>query len=372
MTTIIISSRELLNKCYNLARVINSKNSLPILDNLRFEVDGCKLHITASDSEHFAIAHIELQDELANHVFGVNARTMVTALKELPEQPLTLEIDNTTCTVHYNNGHFNMPLAESILEYPMFPKMHETSSLTISVESLKRIFSKAPIFAASDELRPVMNGICFNFDDKLEAVASDGHALIKMIENCTHEGNGSFIMSLKTAKLAEAFIGKDDEQITIGHNRTHSYIKFAEYELYSRMIEGKYPNYNSVIPQNYTDFIEFNRADLLYSVKRVGVFSNAASQLLKFTISGFELNVKGEDVDFYTKAEETLMVDKVGNDLKIGFKAGLTQTILSSFTDERLRMKYLDGTRATLFSPADADESDHSMIVIQMPMMLND
>ena len=371
MTTFTISSREVLNKCNALARVINNKNTLPVLDNLRFVTSKFQLDITASDAEHFAVAHVKLQDELPNLTFGINPKTMIAVLKELPEQPLTIVVGDSSCTINYNNGHFNMPLVD-MEEYPVFPKIVDAASLTVSVESLKRIFSKATAYAANDELRPVMNGICFNFDDKLEAVASDGHALIKITENCTHEGSGRFIMSLKTAKLAESFIGKEEGNITISHTKTHSYIQFSEYELYSRMVEGNYPNYNSVIPTNYTEYIEFNRTDLLNSVKRVGVFSNAASQLLKFTIEGFQLNVKGEDIDFSTKAEETMMVDKVGKDMFIGFKAGLTQNVLSTFSDERMKMQYLDQSRAAVFLPAEPQDQDHSIIVIQMPMMLND
>lgn len=372
MRTFTISSKELLNKCNNLARVINSKNTLPILDNFIFEVDVNEVRIVASDNEHFAIAHIQLNEESGNFMFGVNAKNMVLALKELPEQPLTVEVMDNQCIIHYNNGHFNMPLVEGVDEYPKFPNLQEATSLTVSTESLKRIFVKVPTFAANDELRPTISGISFNFDEKLDAVASDGHALIKITVPCTHYGKGRFIMSIKTAKLTEAFMGKEDTDVIFRHTHSHSYIKLTEYELYSRLIEGNYPNYNSVIPTNYTDFIEFSRADLLNSVKRVAVFSNAASQLLKFTVQGFELNIKGEDIDFSTMAEVTLMVDKAGRDLTIGFKATLTQTILSAFTDERLKMLYMDSSRAAVFVPAEKEETDHYIIVIQMPMMLND
>lgn len=370
MITFTVTSRELFNKCTNLARVINGKQALPVLDNFMFELKGYELRITASDSEHFAVAHIALQDEYAHCTFALNAKTMVTALKELPEQPLTIKVDETSCIIKYNNGHFNMPVVK-VDEYPVFPALNDTAELTLSAETLKRVFSRTPSFVSNDELRPVMCGVCFDFDEKLEVVASNGHVLIKLTEDCTHEGKGRFIMSLKTMKLSECFMGKEEESVTISHNSSHSYIKFADYELYSRLIEGKYPNYNAVIPDNYTDSITFDRVEMLNSVKRVSVFSNAASQLLKFTVSGFELNIKGQDIDFSTSAEETLMIEKEGKDMFIGFKATLTQQILSVFADTKIRMKYMDQSRAAIFVSEGTDSESSSMLVLQMPMLVN-
>ena len=327
--------------------------------------------ISASDTENHAIAHFVLNECSENATFGISAKTFVAALKEVPEQPLTITVKKNNCCIQYMNGQFNVPVV-SVEEYPNVPKLKEESHLSIPADTYRRIISKTCGYAANDELRPVMNGICFSFKEKLEAVASDGHALVKLTEECSHDGEGLFIMSLKTAKLSETYLAKSTDDVQISYTSSHLHIKAGGFDLYGRLIDGKYPNYNSVIPTNYCQYIEFNRTEMLNCVKRVSVFSNYASRLLKFHINGMQLGITGQDIDFSTKAEETLMVDKYGNDMFIGLKADLTQNILSSYSDERLKMHYMDQSRAVIFTPVETEDTQHSMLILLMPMMLND
>ena len=370
MNTIQISSRELYSKCDKLMRVINSKNALPILDNFIFKVKGTDMTISASDTENYATARLQLSDHSDSFEFGVNARTFVSALKEIPEQPLTIKVSNSGCVIRYANGRFNLPIVD-VTEYPGLPTLKEPQSVKLSYSSLDKILSKAPSFAGQDELRPIMSGICFAYGDgKLEAAASDGHSLIRFTEKCEGSGEGLFVMSTKTAKLAESFMGSEEENVTISHTNNHSYIKFESFELSSRLVEGKYPNYNAVIPNNYSDYIEFDRKELMSLARRVGVFANSASQLLRLELKGMELNIIGEDFDFSTKAQASMMVSKSGKDMNIGLKSTLILNNMNAFTAETLRMYYMDASRAVLFRPV--DEEDNSQVTIQMPMMLNE
>lgn len=371
MNTITISSRELFSKCDRLARVINSKNSLPALDNFLFKVTDGTMYISASDTENFATATLLLVDSMDTFEFGLNARTFVSALKEIPEQPITIEISNNGCIVRYTNGHFNLPVTD-VKEYPQFPKMREPNAVSLTTDALKRILSKTPAFAVQDELRPIMGGICFSYENrKLETAASDGHSLIRLTEECENDGKGLFVMSIKTAKLAESFMGEGEEKVTISHDATHSYVKFESFELTSRLVEGRYPNYNAVIPTNYTEYIEFDRKELMALVRRVGIFASSASQLLKLTISGMGLDITGEDFDFSTKAQASMMVVKNGRDISIGLKGSLIQTNLNAFTAERMYMYYMDASRAVVFRPVEEDD-EHQQLTLQMPMMLNE
>ena len=370
MNSFIISSRDLYTKCEKLGRVINSKNTLPVLDNLLFTVENGMMRISSSDTENFATGLVEVNECEGSFEFGLNARTFVSALKELPEQPLTIVVEESGCTIKYANGHFNLPIAD-VTEYPKFPNLKESSSLTISGESFKRVLSKAPAFAGQDELRPIMNGICFSYENqKLEAVASDGHGLIKLTEPCMNADKCLFVMSIKSAKLAESFMAKDEESVTIIHSESHSYIKFASFELTSRLVEGRYPNYNAVIPVDYTDNIEVERTELISIVRRVSVFANTASQLLKFDINGMNLGIIGEDIDFSHKAEASMMIVKTGKDLAIGLKGTIVQPILAAFNNEKLKMFYKDSSRAVVFREVDENE-DHTQMILLMPMMLN-
>lgn len=375
MKTFIISSRDLTAKCEKLVRVISSKNSLPVLDNFVFDVNQSELCITAADTENWAIGKLDLVENDSIFTFGINARTLVTALKELPEQPLTFTIEDNNVTISYANGQFNMPTAD-VMDFPAIPKMMNTeqspvADIILSIDSIKRIFSRAPQFIEMDELRPVMGGICFDYGEKLEAAASNGHLLIKITEKCQATDKGRFIMSVKTAKLAESFIGKDETELTIRHNHTNSYIGFESFELYSRLIEGRYPNFNSVIPTDYTDFIDIDKREWFSAIKRALVLSSASTGLLKYIIQGMEMTISGEDIDFSTKAETNMMVTKSGIDLKIGLKGALTQTALNAIPGDRVMMMYRDACRAVVFK-SDSDNEEYQQVVIQMPMMLNE
>ena len=371
MNTIVISSAELTLMCEKLARVLNSKNSLPALDSFLFRVDGGTLYISASDSENFATGTLVPSEVSGDMTFGLDARTLVAALKQLPEQPLTLTLGDGSCTVSYTNGHFSLPLSD-VDGYPVFPQMKEPSSVTVTSDVFSRILSRVPAFAANDELRPIMCGICFSYDDgRLESVASDGHSLIRLTDACTPGVKGLFVMSVKTARLAESFLGRDTQDVTVCHDATHSYVRFPSFELTSRLVDGRYPNYNAVIPTTYTDFIEVDRKELLSVVRRAAVFASSASQLLKLKACGMQLDVTGQDVDYSTLSEATMMVSKSGADLTIGLKSTIMATILSTLTAERVLMQYADASRAVIFRPA--EESDgHAVLMLQMPMMLND
>lgn len=371
MNTIVISSSELTLMCEKLARVLNAKNSLPALDNLLFRVTGGTLHISASDAENYATGTLVPTDVSGDMTFGLDARTLVAALKQLPEQPLTLSLSDSACTVSYANGHFCLPLAV-VDDYPSFPQMKESLSVTVTSDVLSRILTRVPSFAANDELRPIMCGICFSYDDgRLESVASDGHSLIRMTDACSPGAKGLFVMSVKTARLAESFLGRDAQDVTICHDATHSYVRFSSFELTSRLIEGRFPNYNAVIPTTYTDFIEVDRKELLSVVRRAAVFASSASQLLRLKAFGMQLDVTGQDVDFSTLSEASMMVTKSGADLTIGLKATILATILSTLTAERVVLQYADASRAVIFRPAE-EAPGHAELMLQMPMMLND
>ena len=186
-----------------------------------------------------------------------------------------------------------------------------------------------------------------------------------------NDNKNLFVMSIKTAKLAESFMTKDEESVTIIHNANNCYVKFTSFELTSRLVEGKYPNYNAVIPVDYTDHIEVDRAELISIVRRVSVFANSASQLLKFDIKGMNLDIIGEDIDYSHKAEASMMINKTGMDLAIGLKGTIVQPILSAFNNEKLNMFYKDPSRAVVFRAVDENE-EHSQMILLMPMMLND
>ncbi|MBR5697771.1 MAG: DNA polymerase III subunit beta, partial [Prevotella sp.] len=311
-----LSSTALSSRLQTLARVINSKNSLPILDSFLFEVRNQQLFITASDSENVMRSVINLDQVDGEGNFAVPNRTLLDTMKELPEQPLTFEIDLNTLTIKilYQNGLYNFT-AQSADEYPRVQPIPDGATvITIDSQMLADNISRSIFATAQDELRPVMNGIYFDLtQDSLNVVASDGHKLVRN-KNFTikSETPAAFILPKKPANLLKNVLGKDGGDVVIKFDDRSAEISFADGMLFCRLIEGRYPNYNSVIPQNNPNQLTIDRRSLIGALKRVLPFASESSQLIRFHLEAGKLEVSSEDIDFSTSAKEVVTCEYAG------------------------------------------------------------
>ena len=291
-----LSSSALNARLQSLAKVINSKNSLPILDSFLFEVSNSGLKITASDSENVMTSLVALSECDGEGSFAVPNRTILDAVKELPEQPLSFDVDIEALTIKilYQNGMYNFT-AQNADEYPHTQVSNITRSLFAT---------------ATDELRPVMNGIYFDLTtDYLAIVATDGHKLVRNQDYTVKSENAaSFILPKKPATLLKNVLSKDDNEVVIRFDDRSTEIRFAEGQLTCRLIEGNYPNYNSVIPQNPHN-MNIDRKSLIGALRRVLPFASESSQLVRFRIEAGKLEVSSEDIDFATRAKESLVCE---------------------------------------------------------------
>ena len=370
-----VSSTALSSRLQTLARVINSKNSLPILDSFLFEVNNQQLTITASDSENVMRSTLQLDEVDGEGNFAVPNRTLLDAMKELPEQPLTFEVntENLTIKIIYQNGLYNFT-AQNGDEYPRSQQIPDNATV-ISIDSavLNGNLTRSLFATAQDELRPVMNGIYFDLTaDGLAVVASDGHKLVRNKNfNIKSETPAAFILPKKPATLLKNVLGKEQEEVVIKFDDRTAEISFAEGVLTCRLIEGRYPNYNSVIPQGNPNQLTIDRRSLIGALKRVLPFASESSQLVRFHLDAGRLELSSEDIDFATSAKEVVNCEYAGQTMNIGFKGSSLSEILNNLQGDEVIIELADPSRAGIILPAVQPENEDVLMLI-MPMLLND
>ena len=371
-----VSSSALSSKLNMLAKVIGSKNSLPILDCFLFQVANGEMSITASDSDNVIKSTLALTDHDGEGEFCVPNRVILDALKELPEQPLHFDVDAAgeavAIKIVYQNGLYNFT-GQSAEEYPRTQSMNDAcTTVSLPTEMLINNISRSLFATANDELRPVMNGIYFDLTaDALAIVASDGHKLVRS-KNFTikSESPSAFNLPKKPASLLKNILSKDGDDAIIKFDDRSAEIQFTDGVMRCRLIDGRYPNYNSVIPNNPNE-VTVDRRGLQSALRRVLPFASESSQLIRFHIESGRFEVSSEDIDFSTSAKEQLSCEYNGSPISIGFKGSSFKEILSNLTSDNIIIQLADPSRAGIIVPAEQPENEDILMLI-MPMLLND
>ncbi|MED9888474.1 MAG: DNA polymerase III subunit beta [Segatella copri] len=371
-----VSSSALSSKLNMLAKVIGSKNSLPILDCFLFQVANGEMSITASDSDNVIKSTLALTDHDGEGEFCVPNRVILDALKELPEQPLHFDVDAAgeavAIKIVYQNGLYNFT-GQSAEEYPRTQSMNDAcTTVSLPKEMLINNISRSLFATANDELRPVMNGIYFDLTaDALAIVASDGHKLVRS-KNFTikSESPSAFNLPKKPASLLKNILSKDGDDAIIKFDDRSAEIQFTDGVMRCRLIDGRYPNYNSVIPNNPNE-VTVDRRGLQSALRRVLPFASESSQLIRFHIESGRFEVSSEDIDFSTSAKEQLSCEYNGSPISIGFKGSSLMEILSNLTSDNIIIQLADPSRAGIIVPAEQPENEDILMLI-MPMLLND
>ncbi len=372
----VVSSIDLLNHLQAVSRVISSRNTLPILDNFLFNLDGKHLEITASDLETTMITSMELENTDGSGVITIPARILIDTLKEFPEQPLTFDInlDTLSIVIATENGQFTI-VGQNGSDFPQLPVIKEDakSNLQISADMLEGGISSTFFATADDELRPVMNGVYVEISpDNITFVASDAHKLVRFKRgDISPEVNASFILPKKPAGLLKNILLKEDKDILLEFDDKNAFFTLSKYKLVCRLVEGNYPSYNSVIPTDNPNKLIIDRVKLLNSLRRVSVFSNQASNLVKLQLTGNQMTVSAQDIDFSISAYERLSCQYEGDDMDIGFKSVFLIEILTNLQSTDIVMELSDPSRAGLFLPLEKENDDEDVLMLLMPMMIN-
>ncbi|BEG98897.1 DNA polymerase III subunit beta [Bacteroides sedimenti] len=371
----IVSSTALFSHLQAISRVINSKNTLSILDCFLFELKDGKLSVTVSDSETTMVTSLDVNESDADGRFAVGAKTILDALKEIPEQPLSFDVNTVSyeISVQYQNGKYSV-VGQNADEYPTSPSLGDNAvRLEMNADILLAGINRALFATADDELRPVMNGVYFDITtEDITIVASDGHKLSRC-KTMAAKGSerAAFILPKKPAGLLKNLLPKESGSVNIEFDDRNAVFNMENYRMVCRLIEGRFPNYNSVIPQNNPNKITVDRLQLISALKRVSVFSSQASSLIKLRMQENLLVISAQDIDFSTSAEESLVCQYQGSPMSIGFKSTFLIDILNNIASSDVIIELADPSRAGVIVPLEQEE-DEDLLMLLMPMMLND
>ncbi|MFH0756941.1 MAG: DNA polymerase III subunit beta [Bacteroidota bacterium] len=372
----VVSSMELLDHLQAISRVISSKNTLPILDNFLFSLEDGKLEITASDLESTLITQIQLENTDGSGVIALPARLLTDTLKEFPDIPLTFEIntENLMIIIQSENGKFTI-MGQNGAEFPQMPviKVDQRQQVEIDQDVLLAGINKSLFATADDELRPVMNGIFMELSpDDITFVASDAHKLVRYKRTDASAGSASsFILPKKPASLLKNILPKEENPVALEFDDRNASFTLTNYKLVCRLVEGNYPSYNSVIPTDNPYKMSIDRLSLYNTLKRVSVFANQASSLVKLSFTGNQLNISAQDIDFSISAIERLNCQYEGEDMEIGFKSTFLIEILSNLASTDVVLEMSDPTRAGILLPGETENEHEDTLMLLMPMMIN-
>ena len=372
----IVSSSELLSHLQSVSKAISGKSTIPILDSFLFDLKSGELTITASDLESTLITKLSLDNSEGDGKIALEAKRLLDILKEFPEQPLTFEIDleSLSTTILSENGKFSIVGAPAE-EYPQLLELDENEAIKFTLNSniLEIGISKTIFATANDELRPVMNGIYFQMtENDMTFVASDSHKLVRYRRlDVKADKESSFILPKKPAGLLKGLLSGMDEDVVVEFDDKNAVFSFLGFKLICRLTEGKFPNYESVIPTENPNKLIINRNDLYNTVKRVSVFSNQASNLIKLNLTANELTVSAQDIDFSISAHERLSCQYEGDEMAIGFKSVFLYEILSNLGSNEVVVEMSDPSRAGIMLPFEADSENEDVLMLLMPMMVN-
>ena len=368
----IVSSSQLLKQLQVLGGVINSNNTLPILDSFLFELSENKLEVTASDLETTMSTVVDVESDSSGSI-AVNARLLLDTLKTFPDQPLTFKTEgDSTIEISSDQGKYDMAFFDGS-EFPAAISLPSPSTTVVPAHVLGTAIAKTIFAAGNDDLRPVMSGVFFQFSSQnLTFVATDAHKLVKYTRtDVTADKTAEFIMPKKPLNLLKGVLGGGDDDVTIEYNDSNAKFTFDNFVLICRLIDGKYPNYEAVIPKENPNKLTVHRASFLNSVRRVSIFSSKTTHQIRLKMAGTELNISAEDLDFSNKADERLSCDYQGDDMQIGFNSRFLSEMLNNLNSDEVLIEMSLPNRAGILTPIDGTYEGEQITMLVMPVMLN-
>ena len=369
-----ISSSALLSLLATTGKVISNKSSLPILEYFLMDLKDGVLTVTTSDLETTLIGSISVENVEQEGTIASPAKLMLDSLKEFAEMPLTIEVNDTTWEIKitWASGHLSIPGASAV-SYPSVQTLGaESKVITLDVDTLINGISHTIFATADDELRPVMNGVYFDFQpESLTFVATDAHKLVKFSAEQSNDFAASFILPKKPSNLLRNLLAKEEDAVEVTFDAKNVTFQLKNFKLVCRLIEGNYPNYNAVIPAANPNKVLVDRVEFLNGIKRVAVCSNPTTNLIRMDIADNRVNLTAQDIDFSVSANETISCNYEGQNVTIGFKSTFLVEILSNIDTPTVVVELADSTRAGVFKPVYDDKQSSESLMLLMPMMIN-
>lgn len=370
-----VSSKSLLEQLNIASKVISNKNSLQILDNYLFELEGNNLTITASDVETTIVNTFKVQNpKNENGLFAIEAKRLLSIIKEFPEQPLTIQVNDVTRAINIisENGKFSI-VGNDAGGYPPMPIINDdVNKVSMTTDVLLQGIGKTIFATSADELRPTMTGLLFEVEtDKLRIVATDAHKLTKFeLSNISATVEGSFILPQKPANILKSILPKEKRDVTISYNTKNVCFEYGETKLICRSIEGIFPKYSSVIPLSSPLKAIIDRASFCNAIKRVSTCSNW-NNLIKLSFDKGQVNVSAKDFDFNTSANEIVKCQYDGEPMEIGFKSDFLVEILNNLDTTSVNIELTNPSKPCIVSPFYNEQTAENIIMLLMAMNLD-
>jgi DNA polymerase III subunit beta len=368
----IVNSSYLLKQLSNINGVITSNPVVPILENFLFEIDKSNLTVTASDLQTSMITEITVESKEKGSI-AVPARILLDTLKNLPDQPVTFSIDPASYSIEISSDNGRYKLAgENATDFPKVPSISNDFSAQISSEVLAKAVNNTIFATSSDELRPAMTGVYVNLGEKNTTfVATDGHRLVRYRRTDIKSDSGNaIIIPRKALNLLKATLPTENTDVSIDFNMSNAFFKFGTIRMICRLIDERFPDYENVIPSSNPIKMTISRMDLLGSLRRISIYANKTTHQVRLKITGSELQISAEDLDFSNEANERLSCEHEGEDIEIGFNAKFLIEMLSNATADQIRLNMSASNKAGVITPAEKDKGEDILMLV-MPVMLN-
>jgi DNA polymerase-3 subunit beta len=368
----IVNSLGLLKQLQLLNGVLNSNNTLPILDNFLFEMKQDELTLSASDLETSMNTRMAIQCK-EEGMIAVPAKLLLDILKSLPDQPLTFDVDGKTFGIEItsDNGKYKLT-GQNGDEFPKAPAMGASKALLIGADVLNRAISKTIFAAGNDDMRPIMSGVFFEIEpESVRFVATDAHKLVRMTRSDIGGESAAFIVPRKPLNLLKGALSSLKSEVNMQYTENNAMFTFENVTLMCRLIEGKYPNYEAVIPKENPFKLTIDRLDFLNSIKRVSIFANRSTNQVRLKLTGSEIQLSAEDLDFANEAHEQLACTFVGDNMEIGFNSRFLQDMLNNLDANNVHVEMSAPNRAGIITEVEKSFENEDILMLVMPVMLN-
>lgn len=368
----IVSSSYLLKQLSTINGVITTNPVVPILENFLFEISDGTLTITASDLQTSMITELQVEAKEDGSI-AIPAKILLETLRNLPEQPVTFSIDNNTYSIEINSDNGRYKLAgENATDFPKIPTVSDGFSVNISSDVLGKAINNTIFATSNDELRPAMTGVYVKLEDtNTTFVATDSHRLIRYRRvDVASDTSHAMIIPRKALTLLKATLPSELTNVNVEFNTSNAFFSFNEVKMICRLIDERFPDYDNVIPLDNNNMVVVNKGEVLSSLKRIAIYANKTTHQVRLKITGSELMISAEDLDFSNEANERLSCEHDGEDLEIGFNAKFLVEMISNIDSDEITFRLNAPNKAGIITPNDK-EDEEDILMLVMPVMLS-
>jgi DNA polymerase-3 subunit beta len=366
-----VASSELQKALNKISGVVPSKSTLPILENILFDLSKNTLRLAATDLEVSMIASLEVRGTEDGKI-AVPAKRIMETVRALPDVQLVFSADLSANKIKMitETGEYAL-VGESSEEFPSLPQLKGDERIVLESGLLRRMIMQTIFSVSVDELRPAMTGVLLQMSAKeIRAVATDGHRLVRVTYANTTQSKTKkeIIVPAKALNLVSKSLESADATLTT--DASHVQFHLGNTTLTSRLIEENYPNYESVIPLDNEKTLTVSKDLLLASVRRVALYSNMTTRQIRFSLKKNEMKIAAEDIDFGGEAKEKVACDYHDDELEIGFNSTYMVDMLSHVESDEVVFKLSSPVRAAILAPGKQRDKEEVLMLV-MPMRLN-